>query len=108
MRNLEDPDEKSLVAPWTDAHSYFAAMGGFAIEPRNKKGKPIVCYGNQRQIVTLRGLEFLFEKDPNTIPNIEKERLEDKSKEDTLSKILTSIQAIQSISVFLFAFTNKV
>jgi hypothetical protein len=84
---------------WTFVHSYFAAMGGFALEiqdiERNffpmkgsSKGRPT------RLTISDKGLLFLEERFPGTIPNIPRARIEDKSKGSILAKSLVCFQGL--------------
>ena len=68
---------------WTIRHGFFADMGGFLLQP--KTSLPFVV--NSRQ------LAYLVEKKYVACPSISAEEIWDKSKADTLAKVITSIQA---------------
>lgn len=68
---------------WTLRHAFFADMGGVLLQPKNST--PFLV--NSRQLAYLVQHEYL------TLPNITADDIWDKSKADTLSKILTLAQA---------------
>ncbi|KIV95671.1 hypothetical protein PV10_03295 [Exophiala mesophila] len=76
FRNLGYPQ-------WTLRHAFFVDMGGILLQP--KDSTPFVI--NSRQLVYLVQNKYL------EYPNITAEEIWDKSKADTLSKILTLTQA---------------
>lgn len=68
---------------WTLRHAFFADMGGIILKP--KDGTPFV--------INARQLAYLVQKDYLAMPTITEEEIWDKSKADTLSKVLTLSQA---------------
>lgn len=68
---------------WTLRHGFFADMGGILLQP--KDSTPFVVNGRQ--------LAFLVEQKYMECPKITAEEIWDKSKADTLARILTLIQA---------------
>ena len=68
---------------WTLRHGFFADMGGMLIQP--KDSAPF--------LVNSRQLAYLIEKNYLECPKITEEEIWDKSKTDTLTRILTFMQA---------------
>ncbi|KAF4555531.1 Hypothetical protein D9617_2g054920 [Elsinoe fawcettii] len=68
---------------WTLRHAFFADMGGILLEP--KDSAPF--------LVNARQLAYLVQHDHLAFPSITQDDIWDKSKADTLSKILTLAQA---------------
>ncbi|KAK6524501.1 hypothetical protein TWF281_011408 [Arthrobotrys megalospora] len=68
---------------WTLRHGFFADMGGFLLQP--KDSTPFVV--NSRQMAYLVELEYI------QCPTITEEEIWDKSKADSLSKLITAAQA---------------
>jgi len=68
---------------WTVRHGFFADMGGIILQP--KSSAPF--------LVNSRQLAYLVEKEYIKCPSITAEEIWDKSKADTLAKIITLIQA---------------
>ncbi|KAF2466898.1 uncharacterized protein BDR25DRAFT_235669, partial [Lindgomyces ingoldianus] len=77
---------------WTNTHSLYAIMGGFAFSTENLeqnflRGSPA------RQTITISGLTLLANCNPNSIPDLSEEEIVDKSKADGLKKLILCIQA---------------
>ncbi|KAH8643553.1 hypothetical protein IG631_01016 [Alternaria alternata] len=68
---------------WTIRHGFFADMGGILLQP--KESSPFVVNGRQ--------LAYLVEKEYIKCPDITAEEIWDKSKADTLAKLITLVQA---------------
>ncbi|CAN9270533.1 unnamed protein product [Alternaria alternata] len=68
---------------WTIRHGFFADMGGILLQP--KESSPFVVNGRQ--------LAYLVEKEYIKCPDITAEEIWDKSKADTLGKLITLVQA---------------
>ncbi|OAL54202.1 hypothetical protein IQ07DRAFT_584782 [Pyrenochaeta sp. DS3sAY3a] len=68
---------------WTIRHGFFADMGGILLQPR--MSSPFVVNGRQ--------LAYLVEKKYVECPNITADEIWDKSKADTLAKVITLVQA---------------
>ena len=68
---------------WTLRHAFFADMGGITFQPKNSS--PFVV--NARQLI------YLIQNDYVEYPTITAEDIWDKSKADTLGKLLTLLQA---------------
>lgn len=81
--------------PWTITHSFYAVMGGYAIDtsvvPENQKFLP---GRRDRLALTPAGLQFLAEQRPDLIPRVSKAEIQDKSKADTFAKSIVTVQAI--------------
>ena len=78
---------------WTDHHSWYALMGGFAFDVSGAS-EPILPGGREQLTITLEGLLMLAKYWPHLIPRISRADIEDKSKNDSLAKALTCWQAI--------------
>lgn len=74
---------QNLGRTWTLRHGFFADMGGMLLQP--KDSTPFVV--NSRQ------LAYLVEKGYLECPEITQEEIWDKSKADTLARVLTLLQA---------------
>ncbi|SPO01171.1 uncharacterized protein DNG_03918 [Cephalotrichum gorgonifer] len=84
---------------WTIVHSYFAAMGGFALEIKDHRRNLFPAWGSRkdrpaRLAITEEGLLFLEEHRPELIPDLPRARIEDKSKGSMLAKLLVCFQAL--------------
>lgn len=65
----------SRIHPWTDIHSFYALMGGFAFSTRDLPPEKKFLPGN-RDVVILQidGIEFLAEHEPSLIPDLSKRK----------------------------------
>ncbi|KAF2866660.1 hypothetical protein BDV95DRAFT_504241 [Massariosphaeria phaeospora] len=91
----DDPEEANLNHPprypWTLTHSFYAVMGGFALDTR---GIPNFLPGNrQRVVVKGEGVHYLASRMPHLIPDMSKASIKDKSKANSLTKTIVCIQA---------------
>lgn len=77
---------------WTTVHSYYALMGGFALDT-NGVAKNMFPGIPGRLILTAAGLRFLGDTRPDLIPDLSKEHIKDKSNASGLAKTLVCIQA---------------
>jgi hypothetical protein len=78
---------------WTDVHSHFALMGGFAIDTSAFQenfipGRPA------RLCLTARAVRFLAERDISLLPDVASSTIQDKSKANGLAKLLVCAQAL--------------
>ena len=81
-----------LLPDWTLAHGFYAVMGGFAFDTSD--ASEVFLPGcKTRATVTASGLRFLLDHEPDLLPDISKEQIEDKSKADGLKKFLVCVQA---------------
>ena len=86
--------EYRLTNPWTRTHSFYANMGGFAfdLEGTCLSEGDIFTSKRSRLTVTPRGMALLARC--GYLPKISKEDILDKSKADSLSKVLSVLQAL--------------
>ena len=68
-------------------------MGGFAFDTSNAE-QNFLPGGRKRVALSGSGVCSLSEVNPNLLPNIPMDQISDKSKSDTLAKILVCLQAI--------------
>ena len=94
----EKKDEREN--PWTRTHSHFALMGGFAFDT-HKSRINYLPYRRTRLTLTPHALRKLAEYEPDLIPDISKEDIDDKSKADWFAKSLACIQACWFIVQFV-------
>lgn len=72
-------------AQWTMRHGFFADMGGFLLIPAaGGNGKPFR--------ITAKHLHYLVQRKYLDYPDITQEELWDKSKQDTITKVITCFQ----------------
>ena len=78
---------------WTHVHSFYTLMGGFAFD--TSKANPNFL-PNNRSHLTLRprGLKYIAEHAPFLIPDLSKDKIQDKSKADGLAKLFVCLQAL--------------
>ncbi|KAL8774457.1 MAG: hypothetical protein Q9209_000830 [Squamulea sp. 1 TL-2023] len=77
---------------WTLVHGYYALMGGFAFSTE-KSDQDILPSPHTRATLTPAGVMFLLSHEPNILPYLSPEQIEDKSKADGLKKTLVCAQA---------------
>ena len=77
---------------WTTTHGFYAVMGGFAFDSSDAS-EPFLPDSRTRAALTADGLRFLLDHEPDLLPSISKEEIEDKSKADGLKKFLVCVQA---------------
>ena len=84
---------------WTDTHSYYAAMGGLAVDTNEPGAEPHIP-GSSRFIITIDGISLLAAY--GQLPDMPLESILDKSKANNIAKTLTCVQAfwiiIQSLA----------
>jgi len=78
---------------WTHAHSLYATMGGLVIDTRDM-GCDYLPDGRKRMTLTLMGLEFVANHDPDLLPDLSSSAINDKSKANVFVKTITGIQAL--------------
>ncbi|THW34039.1 hypothetical protein D6D21_09758 [Aureobasidium pullulans] len=81
-------DTSAYCHPWTLTHGFYAAMGGFVIRSED------IGYGTGVFVLSERGIHFLAETMPESIPNIPESEILDKSKASTLAKTIVCLQAL--------------
>jgi hypothetical protein len=72
-------------------HSFYAGMGGFAIDTSPTDGKEFIP-GSPRLALTAKGILFLLSHG-YALPRVSKASIKDRSKADGLAKILVCLQA---------------
>jgi hypothetical protein len=77
---------------WTQTHSFFAVMGGFAIDT-STFSKEYLPERRDRVVLSPEGLVLLAEEIPSLVPDIAAGMIKDKSKADSVTKTLVCIQA---------------
>jgi hypothetical protein len=88
-----EPGPVSRRHPWTYTHSLYATMGGFVIDTRNLD-QSYLLKEKQRMTLSLKGLVFLVEHNPDLIPDISESEIRDKSKANSFTKTVTCVQAL--------------
>ncbi|KAK4694739.1 hypothetical protein P7C71_g2896, partial [Lecanoromycetidae sp. Uapishka_2] len=78
---------------WSLVHGFYAVMGGFALDSKDAS-ETFLPDSQTRAALTPAGLRFLLEHEPNALPDISAEDINDKSKADGLKKFLVCIQAL--------------
>jgi hypothetical protein len=92
---VKSPSTPSRKHNWTFSHSFYAVMGGFAIDlshiPEDERYLP-----NQqvRCALTTSGMAWLFNRRLPCIPDISKADIEDKSKGGSFAKTVVCVQLI--------------
>jgi hypothetical protein len=80
----------TLKNKWTMTHSFWAVMGGLAI---NANESERFVPSDLSPKLTEKGINLLLKKEPTLLPDISEDDLKDKSKGDWLTKSLACIQA---------------
>ncbi|KAH7384001.1 hypothetical protein BKA66DRAFT_90039 [Pyrenochaeta sp. MPI-SDFR-AT-0127] len=75
---------------WTMTHSFWAIMGGIAIDVNGSE--PFIPSTNPPKL-TEEGIYLLLKLEPDLLPDITEDEIKDKSKGDWLTKSLAMIQA---------------
>lgn len=79
--------------PWTMTHSFYAVMGGYAIDTSALPDEQKFLPGSRdRLTLTPDGLEFLAKQRPDLIPRVSIAEIQDKSKADTFAKGIITVQ----------------
>lgn len=91
-----------VVSQWTMEHSFFALMGGYAVECKDyvDQGLRPLCtpwrwsYNRtDRHTLTSTAVLRLAQQQPSLLPHLSLESIQDRSKADRFTKILACIQA---------------
>ena len=77
---------------WTIVHGFYVIMGGFAMDSSTSE-EPFLPDGRTRVALTPDGVRFLLAHEPNSLPDISEEQIQDKSKADSITKTLVCAQA---------------
>jgi hypothetical protein len=82
------------IHPWTDVHSWYAVMGGFAFEDTAAEELQFMHGDRRRMTLTDEAVLWLATNRARLLPDISKDHIQDKSKSGGLAKFLTGWQAI--------------
>jgi hypothetical protein len=77
-------------------------MGGFCFGVNEGPRTLTIPGGLKRLTLTTNAIRFLAKNEPDLIPDISEESIQDRSKADRLSKILTCLQALWFCTQFLY------
>ncbi|KAK4226609.1 hypothetical protein QBC38DRAFT_500265 [Podospora fimiseda] len=97
--------EQSQKHQWTKLRSWYAVMGGFAIDTRHFQ-QDFVPGSPEIQTLSPDGLILLARCRPEVIPDISKEEILDKSKADDIKKFLVYGRLCEDIVAFLAIFSH--
>ena len=78
---------------WTLVHGFYAAMGGFAMDSSTAE-ESFLPGSRNRVTLTPDGLRFFLQHEPESLPDISEEQINDKSKADGVKKFLVCAQAL--------------
>ncbi|KAJ8068654.1 hypothetical protein OCU04_002356 [Sclerotinia nivalis] len=82
---------QEIISPWTTVHGFYAGMGGFVFDFENTSDNtPPFIPPYTRLTLTARGVSLLAQC--GHLPNISKREIVDKSKADTMAKLLVILQ----------------
>ncbi|ESZ89496.1 hypothetical protein SBOR_10119 [Sclerotinia borealis F-4128] len=85
-------EARDFASPWTIVHGFYAGMGGFVFDFENSEDNtPPFIPNYQRLTLSARGVSLLAEC--GYLPDISKREIVDKSKADTMAKLLVILQA---------------
>jgi hypothetical protein len=93
LNSDDDGTGKHRRHPWTRTHSFYALMGGFAIDTRSLELN-IFGYNRRRMILSVDGFKFLLQHEPDILPDLSQTEIFDKSKASNLAKTVVCCQAI--------------
>ena len=88
--NADQPESDDYY--WSDVHSWYALMGGYAFELSTQNGS-YLPRDHERMVLTPDGLCKFYKYWPHLLPKVSQHDIEDKSKSDSLAKFLTCLQA---------------
>lgn len=77
---------------WTLVHAFYATMGGFVFDTTDDDDPIAEPY--TRAVLTPHGVAYLLKHQPDFIPDISKESINDRSKADRVAKFLLLIQTL--------------
>jgi hypothetical protein len=93
--HLDDQPAKPTTKfrhPWGPSHGFYGVMGGFAIDTSTHEDQ-FLPLSLECVVLNAKGIRFLMKKEPDLLPNISEEYIEDKSKANGLAKFLVCFQA---------------
>ena len=74
-------------------HSFYATMGGFAFDTSGAEPNFLPNH-RSRLCISVSGLTVIAKKAPGLIPSISEKQIKDKSKADSLAKLIVCLQAL--------------
>ncbi|KAF2824835.1 hypothetical protein CC86DRAFT_47574 [Ophiobolus disseminans] len=80
------------IYPWTDAHSLYAAMGGFVIDTKGRQS--YLPKGMTRATIGMAGIKFIAQYAPELLATIPESEIQDKSKANVFIKDVACSQAL--------------
>ncbi|KAF2800696.1 hypothetical protein K505DRAFT_412747 [Melanomma pulvis-pyrius CBS 109.77] len=92
---------------WTMTHSYYAAMGGFAIDVSDKQIQFFASERFSQFTLTVDGFLWVADWGLDLIPNISEAEIRDKSKASGLAKTLVCVQATWFCVQCVFRLSQK-
>ena len=78
---------------WTQAHSFYATMGGFVVEAHGLE-QNYLPEAQQRMTLTPEGLKMIAKHCPQILPDLPESAIVDKSKANSFTKLVTCAQAL--------------
>ena len=93
--------------PWTDVHSWYAVMGGFAFEDTSAEEFQFMPGDRTRITLAGRTVDWMVTNMPLLLPDISRQYIEDKSKSGGLGKFLTCWQAIYFCAQCVFRLSRQ-
>jgi hypothetical protein len=90
--DVRDELYRHRAHPWTDVHSWYVVMGGFAFEDTSSELQ-FMPGDRQRMTLASDAVRWLAESRVLSLPDISRRSIEDKSKSGGLGKFLTIWQA---------------
>ena len=91
MNEVFDETHQERKHPWTIVHSFYACMGGFAMDTATSPEGPYTR-GSLRLSLGFRGMAFVA-RHGGRIPDMSKASILDRSKADNVAKCLVCLQA---------------
>jgi hypothetical protein len=93
LQQPETPETQRQRHPWTRTHSFYALMGGFAIDTRKCK-QNFLSHNRNRMILNPDAFKHLIQFEPDLLPDLSLEEIQDKSKASNIAKTIVCCQAI--------------
>lgn len=89
QEDIPHPRNTNHTHTWTNVHSWYLVMGGFAFEDTGPEDQRPMPTNRQRIRLTLYMFRSILDYRPCIVPDVSRESIEDKSKSDRLGKLLT-------------------
>ncbi|KAK4225950.1 hypothetical protein QBC38DRAFT_481698 [Podospora fimiseda] len=93
-RHVSDEEQQNVARrkhPWTMTHSYWAIMGGIAVDGSHANTK--ILPKETKALFTPSGVSMLLRHEPELIPDISEQEINDKSKGGSWAKFIACVQA---------------